>query len=131
MTTTLLSNILIIIGVIWIIAGYFTYMQTIKLNKVVHELGEKADRLYSGKNAGFPRTRRIAFAADTNSGTIVDARILKAAFIFKPAKVVPFPELIGKNLNKLDPSAMGLDPLMEKTMYNVLKDFHARNSKKR
>lgn len=131
MTTTVLSNILIIIGVVWIIAGYFSYMQTVKLNKVAHELGEKADRLYSGKNAGIPRTRRIAFAAATNSGTITDARILKAAFIFKPAKLVPFPELIGKNLNKLEPSDMGLEPLMEKTMYNVLKDFKARNAKKK
>lgn len=131
MTATTLSNILIVIGVIWIIAGYFTYMQTVKLNKTVNELGDKAPRLYSGKNAGFPRTRRIAFAAATESGTVKDARILKAAFIFKPAKVVSFDELIGKNLANLDPSSLKLEPVMEKTLYNLLKDYKNRNSKNR
>ena len=68
MSTTTLSNLLIIVGVLWIIGGYFSYMQTIKTNRILHELGPLADRLYRGKNAGFMRTRRIIFAAASNDG---------------------------------------------------------------
>lgn len=126
MTAITLSNVLICIGLLWIIAGYFTYMQTIKMNKVVNMLGKKAEHLYSGKNAGFMRTRRISFVAATASGMVVDARTIKTAFIFKPAKVVPFDEIVGKNLNKLSPSALGLEPVMEQTTANILKDFKNR-----
>lgn len=127
MSTTTLSNLLIIIGVIWIISGYFTYMQTVNANKVMHELGAMAERLYSGKNAGFMRTRRIVFAAADNKGNIVEARVLKTAFIFKPAKISAFNEIKGKNVFRLDPSSLGLEPVMEKALTNLIKDAHNRN----
>lgn len=129
MSATTLSNLLIAIGIIWIISGYFTYMQTIKANKVMHELGPLAERLYSGKNAGFMRTRRIVFAAATNSGRIVEARVLHTAFIFKPAKVYSFSQLKGKNVFQLDPASMGLEPVMEKAVRNMIKDAENRNKK--
>lgn len=129
MSTTTLSNLLIAVGVLWIISGYFTYMQTIKANKVMHELAPVAERLYTGKNAGFMRTRRIVFAAATNSGRIVEARVLHTAFIFKPAKVYPLNELKGKNVFQLNPASMGLEPVMEKALRNLIRDAKNRNKK--
>lgn len=128
MSVTTLSNLLIAVGILWCIAGYFTYMQTVKANMITHELGPLAERLYCGKNAGFMRTRRIVFAAATNSGTIVDARVLHAAVIFKPAKVCPFNELKGKNIFRLDPASMNLEPVMEKAVQNLIRDAKLRRS---
>lgn len=118
---------LIAIGILWVIAGYFTYMQTIKANKIMHELAPLAERLYTGKNAGFMRTRRIVFAAVTNQGTVVEARILCTSFIFKPAKILPFDELKGKNVFRMNPSSMGLEPVMAKALINLKKDAERRN----
>lgn len=128
MSITTLSNLLIAIGILWCIAGYFTYMQTVKANMITQELGPLAERLYSGKNAGFMRTRRIIFAAATNSGTIVEARVLHAAVIFKPAKVYPCNELKGKNIFHLDPASMNLEPVMEKALRNLIQDAKLRNN---
>lgn len=126
MSTTTLSNALIIIGIIWIIGGYFSYMQTVKTNKVVTLLGEKAPRLYRGKNAKFPFTKRLAFAATSDSGKVVDANLISASFIFKPAKILPFPEIIGKNLGSLNPSDLSLDAATEKALESVLEDYQKR-----
>ena len=127
MSTTTLSNLLIIVGVLWIIGGYFSYMQTIKTNRILHELGPLADRLYRGKNAGFMRTRRIIFAAASNDGEIVEARVLYTAVIVKPAKIGTFDALKGKNIFRLDPSSMGLEPVMEKALRNLIQDAKNRN----
>lgn len=129
MTVTTISNLLIAVGIIWCIAGYFTYMQTVKVNMIMHELGPLAERLYSGKNAGFMRTRRIVFAAATDSGRIVEARVLHAAFILKPAKVCSFDKLKGKNVFKMDPSSMNLEPVMEKALYSLIQDARVRNGR--
>lgn len=129
MSVTTLSNLLITIGILWCIAGYFTYMQTIKINMIMNELEPMAERLYSGKNAGFMRTRRIVFAAATNSGRIVEARVLHAAIIFKPAKVYPLDVLKGKNVFKMDPASMELEPVMEKAVNNLIRDARQRNKK--
>lgn len=127
MTVRFISNLLIVVGIIWCISGYFTYMQTVKANNIMHELSPLAPRLYSGKNSGFMRTRRIIFAACTDSGTVVAARALSTAFIFKPAKILPFDELKGKNIFKINPASMNLSPAMEKALNNVIKDAHNRN----
>lgn len=95
----------------------------------MNELGPMAERLYSGKNAGFMRTRRIIFAAATDSGRIVEARVLHAAVILKPAKVYPFDVLKGKNVFKIDPAAMDLEPVMEKAVNNLIRDARQRNRK--
>lgn len=126
MSVTTLSNLLIIIGILWIIGGYFSYMQTIKTNRILHELSPLAERLYRGRNAGFMRTRRIIFAATANNGKVVAARVLHTAIIFKPAKIHPFPELEGKNLFRLDPASMGLSPVMEKALRNLIQDAKDR-----
>lgn len=129
MSVTTLSNLLIAVGILWCISGYFTYMQTVKVNMIMHELGPLASRLYSGKNAGFMRTRRVVFAAATDSGQIVEARVLHAAIIFKPAKVYPCDVLKGKNVFKMDPASMGLEPVMEKAVHNLIRDARQRNKK--
>lgn len=129
MSVTTLSNLLIAIGILWCVAGYFTYMQTVKINMIMNDLGPMAARLYSGKNAGFMRTRRIVFAAATDSGRIVEARVLHAAIIFKPAKVYPFDMLKGKNVFKMDPASMELDPVMEKAVRSLVWDARQRNRK--
>ena len=45
MSINTVSNLLIIIGIIWVIAGYFTYMQTVKINRLMQELSPLAERL--------------------------------------------------------------------------------------
>lgn len=122
MSTTTLSNILIIIGIIWIIAGYFTYMQTIKINRIMHELSPVAERLYSAKNAGFMRTRCIIFAAASNSGIIKEARILHTAFIIRPARVESFDLIKGQNIFNLNPGSFNVSETTKKALRNLVMD---------
>lgn len=129
MSITTLSNLLIIVGILWIIGGYFSYMQTMKTNQILHELSPLAERLYQGKNAGFMRTRRIIFAAVSDDGNVAQARVLHTAFFLKPAKVSPFDELRGKNLFELNPSSMNLEPVMERALKSLIED--AKIKKKR
>lgn len=127
MTIRFISNCLIIIGIIWCISGYFTYMQTIKINNIIHELSPLSPRLYSGKNAGFMRTRRIIFVAANDNGTIVEARVLSTAFIFKPARIGTLDMLKGKNIFKLDPASYGFKPVLEKALANTVQDAYKKN----
>lgn len=126
MTITTISNLLIIIGIVWIIAGYFTYMQTVKTNRIMQELSPMAERLYTGKNSGFMRTRRIIFAAVTSGGTIVEARIMRTAFIFIPAKAANFDIIKNKNIFRLDPSSFDITPTEKKALINLVKDAQKR-----
>lgn len=85
-----------------------------------------AERLYTGKNSGFMRTRRIIFAAVTSGGTIVEARIMRTAFIFIPAKAANFDIIKNKNIFRLDPSSFDITPTEKKALINLVKDAQKR-----
>jgi hypothetical protein len=127
MSVITFSNLLIIIGIVWIISGYFTYMQTVKINRIMTELGKKAERLYSGKNAGFPLTRCVIFAATTGSGTIVEARLLRTAFIFRRAKDEPYDIIHRYNVFNLRPQSFNVSTSEQKALANLIKDARKRN----
>lgn len=124
MTISIFANILICVGIVWIIAGIFSFMQTAKVNKIVKEMAAKADHLYSGKNPGFMQVKKICLASVKKDGTIVDARIITTTIFFKPPKVASFDEIIGKNLKRIKADKLNLEPLTEKALEHLLKDFN-------
>lgn len=127
----IVGDIIIVIGVIWIISGLFTYMQTVKTNNMINEIGQFAPRLYSGKNAGFMRTRRIIFAACANNGDIKEARVIHVAILLKPAKILDLPDLKGINVFRDGVEKTGLtDKLLQKAYNNLREDAKRRNLSK-
>ena len=127
MSINTVSNLLIIIGIIWVIAGYFTYMQTVKINRLMQELSPLAERLYTGKNAGFLLTRHIIFAAVSNDGRIIESRLLRTAFIFRPARSESFDIILGRNIFTLDPETFDISPSVKKALFSLIKDAKKRN----
>lgn len=127
MSINTVSNLLIIIGIIWIIAGYFTYMQTVRVNRIMQELSPLAERLYTGSNARFLLTRYIIFAAVSDNGRIIEARLLRTAFIFRPARAEAFDIILGRNIFTLDPETFDISPSVKKALFSLIKDAKKRN----
>ena len=127
MSVNTVSNLLIIIGIIWVIAGYFTYMQTVKINRLMQELSPLAERLYTGKNAGFLLTRYIIFAAVSGDGRIIESRLLRTAFIFRPARSESFDIIHGQNIFTLDPETFDISPSVKKALFSLVKDAKKRS----
>lgn len=127
MSVNTVSNLLIIIGIICVIAGYFTYMQTVKINRLMQELSPLAERLYTGKNAGFLLTRYIIFAAVSDDGRIIESRLLRTAFIFRPARSESFDIIHGRNIFTLDPETFDISPSVKKALFSLVKDAKKRN----
>lgn len=127
MSVNTVSNLLIIIGIIWVIAGYFTYMQTVKINRLMQELSPLAERLYTGKNARFFLTRYIIFAAVSDDGRIIESRLLRTAFIFRPARSESFDIIHGWNIFTLDPETFDISPSVKKALFSLVKDAKKRN----
>ena len=127
MSVNTVSNLLIIIGIIWVIAGYFTYMQTVKINRLMQELSPLAERLYTGKNARFLLTRYIIFAAVSDDGRIIESRLLRTAFIFRPARSESFDIIHGRNIFTLDPETFDISPSVKKALFSLVKDAKKLN----
>lgn len=127
MSVNTVSNLLIIIGIIWVIAGYFTYMQTVKINRLMQELSPLAERLYTGKNARFLLTRYIIFAAVSDDGRIIESRLLRTAFIFRPARSESFDIIHGRNIFTLDPETFDISPSVKKALFSLVKDAKKRS----
>lgn len=127
MSVNTVSNLLIIIGIIWVVAGYFTYMQTVKINRLMQELSPLAERLYTGKNARFLLTRYIIFAAVSDDGRIIESRLLRTAFIFRPARSESFDIIHGRNIFTLDPETFDISPSVKKALFSLVKDAKKRN----
>ncbi|HWQ79433.1 MAG TPA: transcriptional regulator GutM [Anaerovoracaceae bacterium] len=115
-------DIIIIAGVFWIIMSIFSFMQTIQI-KNIYKILEPSGKVYFGRDAGFLRTRYIAFAAVAADGTVIDAKLLKASRIITPAKIRPLDHLININLTTIDPTDIDLDAGTKLAVQNLAANF--------
>ena len=67
-----ISNIIIVVGVIWAITGFFQYLQVVKMNNILHRLGAKAPRVFRGINGKFFALQMYVLAASDAEGKILD-----------------------------------------------------------
>lgn len=115
-------DIVIIAGVFWIIMSIFSFIQSVQI-KNIFKILEPSGKVYFGRDAGFLRTKYIAFAAVNPDGTVINARLLKACRIVTPAKIQSMDDLILKNLLTLEPAAMNLDPRKKLAIQNLSANF--------
>lgn len=107
--------------------SFFIFMQTVQVNNIYKVL-EPIGKVYSGMDAGFMRTRYIAFAAVDSGGKVLDARMLKASRIITLAKTLPLESLIGKNLKNLDANSLNLDKRQSLALSNLSKNYIKRSA---
>ena len=115
-------DIVIIAGVFWIIMSVFSFIQSVQIKNILKIL-EPSGKVYFGRDAGFLRTKYIAFAAVNPDGTVINARLLKACRIITPSKIQSMDDLIHKNLLTLEPAAMDLDPKKKLAIRNLSANF--------
>ncbi len=115
-------DIVIIAGVFWIIMSIFSFLQTVQIRNI-YKILEPAGKVYFGRDAGFLRTKYIAFAAVDNGGKVTDAKLLKASRIVTVPKILPLDRLISEDLSTLEPSSMGLDNQTELAVRNLASNF--------
>lgn len=121
-------DIIILAGAFWILMSFFTFMQTVQVNNIYKVL-EPSGKVYSGMDAGFLRTKYIAFAAVSPDGRILDARILKASRIVTLPKTQSLSDLINKNIKSLEVDSMNLDKRKALAVSNMSANF-IKHSKK-
>lgn len=121
-------DIVIIAGVFWIIMSFFSYLQTVQIRNIFKML-EPSGKVYFGRDGGMFFSRYYAFAAVDSSGKIVDARSLKASRLVTLAKILPFDEIIGKNLESLHTHSLDLDRYMVRATGNLISNFKKYDKK--
>jgi len=115
-------DIVVIAGLFWIIMSIFSFIQSVQI-KNIFKILEPFGKVYFGKDAGFLRTKYIAFAVINPDGTVVNARLLKACRIATLAKVQSMDYLINKNLLTLEPASMNLDTKKELAIQDLRTNF--------
>ena len=115
-------DIVIIAGLFWVIMSIFSFIQSVQIRNIFKAL-EASGKVYFGKDAGFLRTKYIAFAAVNPDGTVIDAKLLKACRIVTLAKILSMDDLINKNLLTLEPAAMNLDTSRELAIQNLRANY--------
>src|SRR5690554_4128007 len=94
-------DLLIVFGLIWIYQSFLGFLQSVYMKKAYHEL-DKVGTIYNGKDGRFLNNRMIVFAAIDSSGRIAGAKLLKTSRIIIPPKLMPFEDIIGKNILDMD-----------------------------
>jgi len=124
-------DIIIIAGIFWIVMSIFSFIQSVQIRNIFKIL-EPSGKVYFGKDAGFLRTKYIAFAAVNPDGTVVKAKLLKVCRIVTPARIQPIDDLIDKNLLTLEPATMDLEAKKELAIRNLSANFkkYARKNHK-
>ncbi len=115
-------NIVIIAGFFWIIMSIFSFIQSVQVKNIFKTL-EPSGKVYIGRDAGFLRTKYIAFAAVNPDGTVTNARLLKACRIITLAKIQPMDYLIHRNLLTIEPATMGLEVKKGLAIQNLSVNF--------
>ncbi|MBN7773197.1 transcriptional regulator GutM [Clostridium aminobutyricum] len=115
-------NIVIITGFLWTIMSIFNFIQSVHIKNIFTML-QPSGKIYSGRDAGFLRTRYIAFAAVNPDGTVLNARLLKASGIVTLSKIHSLDYLISENLLALDPTSMNLDGRSTLAIQNLITNF--------
>ncbi len=115
-------NIIIISGFFWIIMSIFSFIQTVQI-KNIFKILEPSGKVYFGKDAGFLRTRYIAFASVNADGIVQNARLLKTCRIITLAKIQPLDHLISENLSTLEAATMNQDVRTGLAVANLIENF--------
>lgn len=115
-------DIVIIAGVFWIVMSIFSFLQTVQIRNI-YKILEPAGKVYFGRDAGFLRTKYIAFAAVDNGGKVTDAKLLKASRIVTIPRVLPLDRIISEDLAALEPSLTGLDSRTELAVQNLSANY--------
>jgi Glucitol operon activator protein (GutM). len=123
-------DIVIIAGVFWIIMSIFSFIQSVQIKNILKIL-EPSGKVYFGRDAGFLRTKYIAFAAVSTDGKVLNARLLKACRIITLAKIQSLDSLVNKNLLALEPATMNLDVKAECAIQNLTANFKKLTRKKK
>lgn len=126
MTIYTISNIIIIVGVVWAITGFFQYLQVVKMNNILHRLGDKAPRVFRGTNGKFFALRLYVLAASDADGKILDASYLYTSLLIKPSKEVRADELIGQYIPKIQTSQLEENKTVYRAVCNLQEDFRKR-----
>lgn len=119
-------DIVILAGAFWVLMSFFTFMQTVQVNNI-YKMLETSGKVYSGMDAGFLRTKYIAFAAVNSEGMILDARMLKASRIVTLPKTQPLDDLIDKNITSLNVASMNLEKRKALAVSNLSANFIKRS----
>lgn len=128
MNIYVISDIIIVIGVIWAVSGFFQYMQIIKMNNVLHRLGNEAPRVFRGTNGKFLALRLYILAAASAEGKIVDASYIHTSFLLKPAREVRAEQLIGQYIPEIEAEHFQQDQKIYKAVCSLKEDFRMRHS---
>jgi DNA-binding transcriptional regulator of glucitol operon len=118
----MLWNIVIIAGIVWIILSVFNFIQSVQIRNI-YKLLEPCGKIYFGRDAGFLRTRYIAFASVNPDGTVQNAKMLKTSRIVTLPNIQSLDHLISKNLLSLEPAAVNLDRRSEMAVQNLIANF--------
>lgn len=131
MTIYTISNIIIIVGVVWAITGFFQYLQVVKMNNILHRLGDKAPRVFRGTNGKFFALRLYVLAASDADGKILDASYLYTSLLIKPSKEVRADELIGQYIPSIQTSQLEENKTVYRAVCNLQEDFRKRRELKK
>ena len=121
-----ISNIIIVVGVIWAITGFFQYLQVVKMNNILHRLGAKAPRVFRGINGKFIALRMYVLAASDAEGKILDASYLYTSILLKPSREVKADQLIGQYIPTIDVTKLQQDKKVYRAVCNLQEDYRKR-----
>lgn len=96
----MLWDILIVIGIVWIIMSILSFLQNVLIKNIQAEL-TSLGKVYHGKNAGFMRTSLIVFIALNDKGNVVEAKKLRVTRVLIPPKTFAFQEIKNRNIKAL------------------------------
>ena len=121
-----ISNIIIVVGVIWAITGFFQYLQVVKMNNILHRLGAKAPRVFRGINGKFFALQMYVLAASDAEGKILDASYLYTSILLKPSREVKADQLIGQYIPTIDVTKLQQDKKVYRAVCNLQEDYRKR-----
>ena len=121
-----ISNIIIVVGVIWAISGFFQYLQVVKMNNILYRLGTKAPRVFRGINGKFFALRMYVLAASDAEGKILDASYLYTSILLKPSKEIKADQLIGQYIPTIDVTKLQQDKKVYRAVCNLQEDYRKR-----
>ena len=121
-----ISNIIIVVGVIWAITGFFQYPQVVKMNNILHRLGAKAPRVFRGINGKFFALQMYVLAASDAEGKILDASYLYTSMLLKPSREVKADQLLGQDIPTIDVTKLQQDKKVYRAVCNLQEDYRKR-----
>lgn len=123
-------DVVIVAGVFWIIMSFFSYMQAVHIRNIYKAL-EPLGTVYFGRDAGMFRTRYFSFVAVDSTGRVTGSRKLKASKLITFPKTMSMEELVGTDLNQLDPHAFTEDVRIQMSLVNLKDNYLKYKNRKK